>query len=149
MWFSASSYIIRKPTDSEKAQITEAKQVANDAIRTRRQRLQKEIKHCERSGAFKVARDLEKGLKDLKRVVGQPVLVAVDGSAVCVDYEMLMAIDRTLKRFPIRKLTASPRVLTINYEAGEHQRGTLKLNQLRAYEDGLLRDLPTIEVMST
>lgn len=148
MWFTSEtgSYTLRKPTDDEKSRITEAKQVANDAIRARRQRLQRGIKLCERSGAFTEARALEKRLNNLKRVTGLPVLVTVNGAAVCVDYEMLQTIERTLKRFPVRKLTASPGALAIDYAAGDH-RGTLKLNQLQAYQDGLLRDLPTIEVM--
>ncbi len=143
MWFTAP--YVRKLTDEEKAQIRTAKQAANNTIKAKRKAIQKQIKELEKATPFsktQILKSLEEQLDELRIVTGQPVYVSIGGETVCLNYELLEKLYRSLKRFSHRTMRVQQGVsLTVEY-----QTGMVELYELPPYQVELLKGLPVIEL---
>lgn len=146
MWITNSD--VRKLTDRQKADINEAKRKANEVIRARRKAITAEIRKLEKLEKTAITRSvaltcLDDQLNELKPVTGRPAHVSVNGGSVCLDYDLLYKLDRSLaKRYWHRTMWVQPGIsLTIEY-----QTGTAELYELPSYWVGMLSDLPIIEL---
>lgn len=140
---------LRALTTDEVAQIKTAKHEANQVLTDRRKELSFRIKKLRKFGHQDV-RQLEKERESIRIVTGSPVVIAVDGDSMFIDYELLKKFDRMLdprnwqRSFQMKRILGKP-ILTIQYQKNK-QSGVLELYELPAYQTELLKNLPVVEV---
>jgi hypothetical protein len=85
--------MFRKLTTGEMELISNAKKVANDAIKEQRKHLRAEMKK------LMLKTPLEKQLEGLTLVKGYPVMATVKGDpAVCVDWSMVRKLELSMRK---------------------------------------------------
>lgn len=140
---------IRKLTDEDKTLIRKAKQKANDEIKKERKVLLAHIRKLERkAGYFSRAelRILDNRLETLKPVTGSPVIAIVGDNSICLKYNTLEKLSRSLRRSGYRGIasiinTDNRKTLHVKYDKGEFE-----LFELPLYQVNLLHGLPIIEI---
>lgn len=135
---------LRPLTDAEINQIREAKRAANDTITKQRQALAKEIKTYKYG---KAPTEMVELYDALKQITGKPVFFLQGHRSMLLDYDMVNALLKSLKKSRYRAQVSLIRVVTktvmfITYPAGE-----IQLNELPKYQEAVLtKGLPVIEI---
>lgn len=129
---------IRPLTDAELDLIKEMKKLANMKLTKQRQALARQIKKTSNY----VRKKLQQERDNLRYIIGKPVIVSMNGGNMLIDYELLLKLDRSLKRRGYhREISIKGHTLVI-----EHPKGFIELNELPEHQAELLVDLPVIDL---
>lgn len=139
---------IRPLTADEIAKSKIAKDTANKIIRAHRKELSKQIKQIQKCNPVSFTlKFLIKEYEALRTIKGTPVIVALTDDTICVNYEILRKLAKSLNRQWYCETKIENSMLTTTYQKG-YRKGVFSLNELPTYQTKLLSELPIIEIGS-
>lgn len=142
---------LRKLTDEELEKIKKAKDAANILIKSRRKKLMEEIKLNQKAFHIHQVDLLTMQLDELKLVIGHPVIIKVEDTSLCLNYDLLRKFEHSLDKsdFWNPDIRIQEKSLIIRYEKFPNNgtvNGTVELFELPPYQVELLERLPIMDL---